>query len=148
MLPILPHILYRLPAVLCLIVFLASELNGFTSSLEPWAPPVMLSLCCLHFQFAQNVHSSFSSDYSHNTQPEIANHPRCPHLSFVFVTSWPISWPSKNSKPPSPTHLFILLVLPGVHSYPPHSFCLSKSSLFLKTQLNSFSFIKFFFQIK
>ena len=103
---------------------------------------------CLHFQFAQKVHSSFSSDYSHNTQPEIANHPRCPHLSFVFVTSWPISWPSKNSKPPSPTHLFILLVLPGVHSYPPHSFCLSKSSLFLKTQLNSFSFIKFFFQIK
>ena len=30
--------------ILCLIVFLASELNGFTSSLEPWAPPVMLSL--------------------------------------------------------------------------------------------------------
>lgn len=71
-----------------------------------------------------------------------------PHLSFMFLMSWPIRWPSKNSKPPSPTHLFILRVLPGVHSYPPHSFCLSKSSLFLKTQLNSFFFINFFFQIK
>lgn len=71
---------------------------------------------------------------------------KVPHLSFMFLMSWPICWPSKHSKPPSPTHLFILLVLPGVHSYPPHSFCLSKSSLFLKTQLNSFFFINFFFR--
>lgn len=61
----------------------------------------------------------------------------------MFLTSWSICWPSKISKPPRSTHSFIVCVLPGVHSYPHHSFCLSNSSPFLKTQLNFFSFIKF-----
>ena len=70
-----------------------------------------------------------------------------PHLSLMFLTSWSICWPSKISKPPHSTHWFIVCVLPGVHSYPHHSFCLSNSSPFLKTQLSSFSFFFFFFLI-
>lgn len=51
---------------------------------QPRTPDSPITRLCLHSQFAQKAHSSFSSNHSHKSQPEIANHPKSPP-PFLYV---------------------------------------------------------------